>query len=303
MKIVRYLLAAALVIMLAACHKKGMQYDASGVFEVTEVIVSAQGTGEILQFDILEGDQLEAGRQVGLIDTLQLYLNKMQLQANRGSVRSRRTTPSTQIAAIRQQIATQQSERARYENLVAMNAGNQKQVDDINAQIELLQKELAAQIENVNSSNTSLTEEGMSIDAQIDLLDDQINKSVITSPVSGTVLAKYAEQGELATQGRALFKIADVGTMYLRAYITASQLTAITIGQNVQVHSDMRESGSRQYPGRITWISDKAEFTPKTIQTRDERANLVYAVKIEVQNDGYIKKGMYGEVQFQAGVN
>ncbi|MCC8018869.1 MAG: HlyD family efflux transporter periplasmic adaptor subunit [Rikenellaceae bacterium] len=303
MKIVKYLFAAALLPGLAACHKKGLQYDASGVFEVTEVIVSAQGTGEILQFDILEGDQLLAGQQVGLIDTLQLYLNKMQLQANKGSVQSRKTTPSTQIAAIRQQIETQKTERTRYENLLALNAGNQKQVDDINAQIDLLEKELAAQIENVNSSNSSLNEEGLSIEAQIELLDDQINKSIITSPVSGTVLTKYAEQGELATQGKALFKIADVGTMYLRAYITASQLTAITIGQNVQVYSDMGESGSREYPGRITWISDKAEFTPKTIQTRDERANLVYAVKIEVQNDGYIKKGMYGEVQFQRDVN
>ncbi|MCC8087959.1 MAG: efflux RND transporter periplasmic adaptor subunit [Rikenellaceae bacterium] len=298
MKMFKYLFTAVIILGLSACHKKGMEYDASGVFEVTEIIVSSQGSGEILEFDILEGDILNAGQHVGLIDTTQLYLRKVQLQSNIESVRNKKTTPSTQIAAIRQQIQTQQTERKRYENLIALNAGNQKQLDDINAQIELLEKQLAAQIETVNNSNNSLNDEGLSLEAQIDQLDDQIEKSMIYSPVRGTVLAKYAERGELATQGKALFKIADLEIMYLRAYITASQLTMIKIGQNVQVYSDMGESGMREYPGRITWISDKAEFTPKTIQTRDERANLVYAVKIEVRNDGYIKKGMYGEVKF-----
>ncbi len=298
MKKIKQLVTIALIVTLSACHHKGLEHDASGVFEVTEVIVSSQGNGEILWFQLSEGDQLEAGQQVGLIDTTQLYLRKIQLDASIGSVQNRKTTVSTQIAAIQQQIETQKTEQRRYENLIAMNAGNQKQLDDVNAQIELLEKQLAAQYETVRNNNSSLTEETQSYRAQIDQLEDQIKNSLIISPIKGTVLAKYAEPGELATQGKALFKIADIETMYLRAYITSSQLTSVKIGQDVQVYSDMGESGSREYNGKVTWISDKAEFTPKTIQTRDERANLVYAVKIQVQNDGYIKKGMYGEVKF-----
>ncbi|MCD7898332.1 MAG: HlyD family efflux transporter periplasmic adaptor subunit [Bacteroides sp.] len=298
MKTSTYLALALLTVSITACHHKGMEYDASGVFEATEVIVSSQGNGEILQFRIEEGDLVEANQRIGLIDTIQLYLKKNQLEASIGSVQSRKTSPSTQIAALQQQIETQKREQQRYENLIAANAANQKQLDDIDAQIRLLEKQLAAQYETVNNTNNSLTDESLSLEAQIAQLKDQINKSVITSPVKGTVLAKYAEQGELAVQGKALFKVADVETMFLRAYITASQLTSIQIGQQVKVYSDMGESDSKEYAGKITWISDKAEFTPKTIQTRDERANLVYAVKIEVKNDGYIKKGMYGEVSF-----
>lgn len=298
MKTLKYLVMAVLVLGLYACHNKGMEYDASGVFEVTEVIISSQGNGEIKQFRITEGDLLEADVPIGFIDTMQLYLKKNQLEASMGSVKNRKTTTSTQIAALQQQIETQKREQKRYENLISLNAANQKQLDDINAQIGLLEKQLAAQYETVNNSNNSLTDEGLSLEAQIAQLKDQIKNSIITSPIKGTVLAKYAEEGEFATQGKALFKIADVETMYLRAYITASQLTSIKIGQAVKVYSDMGESDHRQYDGKITWISDKAEFTPKTIQTRDERANLVYAVKIEVKNDGYIKKGMYGEASF-----
>ncbi len=298
MKAFKYLIVILCVCSLSACHKKGLQYDASGVFETTEIIVSAQESGEILQFQILEGDLLEANQQVGLIDTTQLYLRKKQLQASMGSVENKKTTPSTQIASLRQQIETQRVEQRRYENLIALNAANQKQLDDINAQIRLLEKELEAQDETIRNTNSSLTDESLSLKAQIDQLEDQISKSVIVAPSQGTVLAKYAEPGELASPGKALFKLADLETMYLRAYITASQLTSLKIGQTVQVYADMGESGRKEYTGRISWISDKAEFTPKTIQTRDERANLVYAVKIEVQNDGYIKKGMYGEVSF-----
>ena len=298
MKTLRYLVMVIFVFGMYACHNKGMVYDAAGVFEVTEVIISSQGSGEIKQFRISEGDQLEATVPVGFIDTMQLYLKKNQLEASIGSVKNKKTTTSTQIAALQQQIETQKREQKRYENLISLNAANQKQLDDINAQIGLLEKQLAAQYETVNNSNNSLTDEGLSLEAQIAQLKDQIKNSIISSPIKGTVLAKYAEEGEFATQGKALFKIADVEIMYLRAYITASQLTSIQIGQAVKVYSDMGESDRREYDGTITWISDKAEFTPKTIQTRDERANLVYAVKIEVKNDGYIKKGMYGEASF-----
>lgn len=298
MNALKYVFTAAVAICFCNCGNKGLEYDASGIFEVTEVIVSAQGNGEIKQFRITEGDRLDAGQQIGWIDTTQLYLRKNQLEANIRSVRSKKTTPSTQIAALQQQIETQKREQKRYESLVALNAANQKQLDDINAQIKLLEKQLAAQYENINNSNSSLTDESLSLTAQIAQLQDQIEKSVITSPIKGTVLAKYAEQGELAAQGKALFKVADVQTMFLRAYITASQLTTAQIGQQVKVYADLGESDRRQYNGKITWIADKAEFTPKTIQTRDERANLVYAIKVEVGNDGYIKKGMYGEVKF-----
>lgn len=297
MKVLKYLTALFIAFNLYACGNKGLEYDASGIFETTEVIVSSQGNGEIKHFDITEGDVLEPNQQVGLIDTLQLFLKKNQLEASIGSVKNKKTTPATQIAALQQQIETQKREQKRYQNLISLNAANQKQLDDINAQIKLLEKQLAAQYETINNTNSSLTDEGVSLEAQIAQLKDQIAKSVITSPIKGTVLAKYAEQGELATQGKALFKIADVETMYLRAYITASQLTTAKIGQNVKVYSDLGESDRKEYAGKITWISDKAEFTPKTIQTRDERANLVYAIKIEVKNDGYIKKGMYGEVK------
>lgn len=298
MKTFKYLVIATLVLGIYACGNKGMEYDASGVFEVTEVIVSAQGNGEIKQLQLSEGDQLEANQQVGLIDTTQLYFKKSQLKASIGSVKNKKTTPSTQIASLQQQIETQKREQKRYENLISLNAANQKQLDDINAQIKLLEKQMAAQYETINNSNNSLTDESLSLIAQIEQLEDQISKSIITSPIKGTVLTKYTEQGELAAQGKALFKIADVETMYLRAYISASQLTMAKIGQNVKVYSDLGESDRKEYEGKITWISDKAEFTPKTIQTRDERANLVYAVKIKVKNDGYIKKGMYGEVKF-----
>lgn len=298
MKTYKYLMIIFLTTIMLACGNKGLEYDASGIFEVTEVIVSSQANGEIKQFSINEGDILNANQQVGVIDTTQLYLKKEQLEASKASVRNKKTNTSTQIAALQQQLETQKKEQKRYQQLISSNAANQKQLDDINAQIKLLEKQIAAQYETINNTNNSLSDEESSLNAQIAQLKDQINNSIITSPINGTVLSKYAEQGELAVQGTALFKVANTGRMYLRAYITASQLTTAKLGQSVKVYSDLGESDRKEYDGKITWIADKAEFTPKTIQTRDERANLVYAVKIEVKNDGYIKKGMYGEVKF-----
>ncbi len=290
-------LVIGIALILSACGNKNGQYDASGVFEATEVIVSAQANGELMKFNVIEGQQMEAKKQVGYIDTTQLYLKKVQLQANMKAVDSRYYNVSKQIASIQQQIATQKTEQKRYENLVKSNAANQKQLDDIDAQIELLQKQLAAQTETLENNNRSVTGESLGLVAQIAQIDDQIQKSVISSPIDGTVLSKYAEQGELAAQGRTLFKVADITNMNLRVYIIADQLTSLKIGQQVKVYADQGKSGRTEYPGTVTWISDKAEFTPKTIQTRDERANLVYAVKVAVKNDGYIKKGMYGEIK------
>lgn len=290
-------LVIATALILSACENGNGTYDASGVFEATEVIVSAKGTGELMQFDIQEGQQVEANKQEGYIDTTQLYLKKVQLLANMKAIESRHYNVSKQIASIQQQIVTQKTEQNRYENLVKSNAANQKQLDDINAQIALLEKQLAAQTETLENSNKSVTGESLGLEAQVAQIEDQIKKCIITSPINGTVLSKYAEQGELAAQGRTLFKVADIANMNLRVYITADQLTALKIGQQVKVYADQGKSDRKEYQGTIIWISDKAEFTPKTIQTRDERANLVYAVKVAVKNDGLIKKGMYGEIK------
>lgn len=297
MKTSKFFVIGITAAILTSCGNGNGTYDASGVFEATEVIVSAKSTGELVQFDIQEGQSLEAGKQIGCIDTTQLYLKKLQLLANMKAVDSRHYNVSKQIASIQQQITTQKTEQKRYENLVKSNAANQKQLDDVNAQITLLEKQLAAQTETLENNNRSVSGESMGLEAQVAQIDDQIRKSIIFSPINGTVLSKYAEQGELAAQGRTLFKVADIANMNLRVYITADQLTALKIGQSVKVYADQGKSDRKEYPGTITWISDKAEFTPKTIQTRNERANLVYAVKIAVKNDGYIKKGMYGEIK------
>lgn len=287
----------AIALLLSTCGNRNDSYDAAGIFEATEVIVSARGTGELMQFNLQEGQLVEANKSIGYIDSIQLYLKKVQLLASMKAVESRHYNVSRQIASIQQQITTQKTEQKRYENLIKSNAANQKQLDDINAQIALLEKQLVAQKETLENNNRSVTSESLGLLAQVSQIEDQIEKSIIASPIDGTILSKYAEAGELATHGRALFKVADIANMHLRVYITADQLTSLKIGQQVKVYADQGKSDRKEYQGTITWISDKAEFTPKTIQTRDERANLVYAVKIAVKNDGLIKKGMYGEIK------
>lgn len=297
MKIVK-LSSLSLLAVLISCSNSNQAYDASGIFEATEVIVSSQANGELIEFDVEEGQELIFGSVVGYIDTIQLHLKKMQLKANISAVESRYYDVTTQIAATEQQIATQKTEQKRFENLVRTNAATQKQLDDINAQIALLERQLKAQKETLENGNRSVSSETLGLLAQIAQIEDQIKKSIITSPIDGTILSKYAQPHELAAQGRSLFKIADVKNMKLRAYITADQLNNIKLGQGVKVFSDKGTDGYKEYPGTLIWIADRAEFTPKTIQTRDERANLVYAIKILVANDGLIKKGMYGQVKF-----
>lgn len=284
--------------LLTACSGSDSKYDASGVFEVTEVMVSARVAGEIMDLDIDEGAEVTVGKPVGYIDTVQLYLQRLQLEANVKAAESRICDVDKQTAAIRQQLDTQKKEQTRFENLVKANAGNRKQLDDITAAINLLEKQLDAQTETLINGNANAKAQAEALKAQIALTNDMISKSTIASPVDGTVMAKYVEKGELAVQGRTLFKVANINDMYLKAYITSGQITGLKIGQEVKVFADSGDSDRKEYCGVISWISDKAEFTPKTIQTRDERANLVYAVKIKVQNDGYIKRGMYGEVSF-----
>lgn len=288
----------AAIAAFTACSSGEKDYDASGVFETTEVIVSAKATGEILSLNVEEGQDVKRNEMLGLIDTLQLSLHGQQLAANQSAADSKRLDANRQVASIRQQIINLQKEKKRFSDLLAANAATQKQVDDIGYQIEVLQRQLAATQEQIGSNNQSAGNQSMGIKAQRAQTEDQIRKAHITSPITGTVLTKYAEQGEYATPGRALFKVGDISKMKLRAYITAPQLTTLKVGQKVKVFADMGETESKAYEGTVEWISDKAEFTPKTIQTRDERANLVYAIKVAVKNDGMIKRGMYGDVKF-----
>lgn len=282
------------LIALSACGSGTPKYDATGTFETTEVLVSAEASGRLLRFDIEEGTNLEAGQNIGLIDTVQLYLKKLQLQASMKSVESQRPDFNKQIAAIKQQIATAEREKQRVENLLKAGAANQKQLDDWDAQLALLNRQLIAQKSSLQNSTASLTEQGSSVGIQVAQVEDQLSKCYITSPISGIVLTKYAEAGELAAVGKPLFKVADMQRMYLRAYITSAQLSGVKLGQQVTVYSDYGTDEYKEYPGVVTWISDRSEFTPKTILTKDERANLVYAVKIAVENDGFLKIGMYG---------
>lgn len=297
MKAINYLTGLAVVLFLFGCgHKKG-NYDASGTFEAIETLVSAQASGQIEAFNLIEGQQLIANSEIGYIDTIQLFLKKEQLLASMKAVDSRSYNVALQIASIKQQITKQETELARFQNLVKSNAATQKQVDDIQASIDLLQRQLAAQTETFKNNNSSISSEIKSLSIQVEQVEDLIRKSIISSPIDGTVLAKYAEKGEIAVQGRALFKVADMNNLYLRAYFTADQLNKLKLNQELSVFADFGKKDMREYQGRIIWISEKAEFTPRTILTKDERANLVYAVKIAVKNDGYLKIGMYGEVK------
>ncbi|MBQ7420969.1 MAG: HlyD family efflux transporter periplasmic adaptor subunit [Prevotella sp.] len=326
MKTYQLFLMAIAGMAVVACGEKDVDYDASGVFETTEVIVSAKSAGEITSFTVEEGQNILAGTVLGSIDANQLKLkktqldaSKAQLNANKKQLGASKTAANShvldlekQVASIKQQISNAQKEKARFQSLLKDGAATRKQVDDIGYQISVLQAQLAATQEQIASSNRSFSSQSAGIDAQIQgvdaqnagvdaqqaQIDDQISNTYIKSPITGIVLAKYAEQGEYAVPGKALFKISDVNDMKLRAYITADQLTDIKLGQKVTVFADQRKSGRKEYQGTVTWISDKAEFTPKTIQTRDERANLVYAIKVSVKNDGLIKRGMYGDIKF-----
>ena len=287
------------LLLMSACGNRLPDYDATGTFEATEVIVSAEASGKILQLKVEEGTRLKMGEDAGLVDTVQLYLKKLQLEASMKSVESQRPDLTKQIAATKQQIATAQREKRRVESLLAAGAANQKQLDDWEAQVALLERQLVAQESSLRNSTNSLTEQGNSVAIQIAHVDDQLNKCHILSPIDGTVLAKYAEAGELATVGKPLFKVGELDRMYLRAYITSEQLSSVKLGDEVRVYADYGNSERKDYSGVVTWISDRSEFTPKTILTKNERANLVYAVKIAVKNDGLLKIGMYGGVTFK----
>lgn len=287
---------SALTLLLASCGNKN-DFDATGTFEATEVVVSAESTGRILYFDIEEGDTLSAGRQVGAIDTVQLYLQKLQLERQRASIHSNRPDIAKQASALRSQIEQQERERSRVENLLNDGAATAKQLDDINASIRVLNGQLDALLSNLKNSTSSIDQNASAVDLQIAQIEDRLAKCRIVSPIDGVVLVKYSEAGELAAAGRPLMKVADMDRLYLRAYFTSAQLADVKVGQEVTVVADYGDDKQHEYSGRITWIASESEFTPKTIQTRDTRANLVYAVKIAVENDGLLKIGLYGEVR------
>lgn len=290
---------ASFAIVLASCGGNSVDYDASGVFEATEVIVSAKTQGEITTLTFDEGDNVRLGDTLGIIDSRQLALKRQQLENNRLANDSRMLDVSKQIASLREQIANARREKTRYTELLNAKAATQKQVDDITYQIATLEAQLRALTEQVESQNRSLTQQSQGIVSQIGQVDVQMGDAIVTSPLSGTVLQRYCEPGEYAMPGKAMFKIADIAHLKLRAYVDAEQVNSLRIGQKATVYADQGTDARKAYKGRVIWIASNAEFTPKTVQTRDERANLVYAVKIAVENDGLIKVGMYGDVAFE----
>lgn len=293
-KTLSILISAAI---MTACGNDAAQYDATGTFEATEIVVSAEQNGRLLQFDINDGDNVTMGQQVGLIDTVQLYLKARQIGATKLVYASQRPEIQKQIATTRQQLEKAKQEQTRFEGLVKDGAANQKQLDDATSQVKILQRQLDAQISSLNTSTNSLNAQMGTADIQQLQVIDQLEKCHIQSPITGTILEKYTEPGEFASVGKPLFKVADINNMYLRAYITSAQLSNVKIGQEVKVFADYGNGDRKEYSGKISWISAKSEFTPKTILTDDERADLVYAIKIAVANDGYLKIGMYGEVK------
>ena len=311
-RILSYFGLATVSFVLAACGNKEKEYDATGTFEATEVTVSAKATGELKTFDISEGQTVEQGAVVGSIDAYQLQqtseqleAQKRQLGATRSATDSRRLDLEKQLSSINQQIANAQRERQRFTELVADGAVPKKQLDDINYQIKVLERQREATRDQIRSNNASLAEQSKGIGAQIDGLNaqqrqiaDQIANAQVKAPIAGTVLEKYVERGEFVAIGKPLFKMADVQNMYLRAYVTSSQLKDLKIGQKVKVFADFGDKQKKTYEGTIAWISSRSEFTPKTILTDDERADLVYAVKVAIKNDGFVKIGMYGEAKF-----
>ncbi|MEG2727446.1 MAG: efflux RND transporter periplasmic adaptor subunit [Mucinivorans sp.] len=290
------LLLSIVGLITLSCTTSEVKWDASGTFEATQVTVSAEENGKIEELNLVDGEQLTMGQIVGRIDTVQLFLHKSQLLSSMSAASARQQDLAKQIAATEQQITWQKAEQQRFTRLVEQNAATQKQVDDIANQIGVLEKQLIAQRSTIENANRSVKDDSRAIEIQIAQIDDRLKKCHIASPINGTVITRYAEQGEFASLGQPLFVIANLEEIYLRAYITADMLSRMKIGQKVSVYSDFGATEQRRYQGVVDWISSRAEFTPKTVQTRDERANLVYAVKIAVPNDGYLKIGMYGQM-------
>ncbi|MEO6637573.1 MAG: HlyD family efflux transporter periplasmic adaptor subunit [Ginsengibacter sp.] len=308
----KLIILPAIIISIAACNTRKDNFDASGTFEANEIIVSAQQSGQLLSLKIHEGERLTASQQVGKIDVTNLQLQQAQTEAQVSSLQDKLNTSAPQTELVRKQISVQQAqldylmkEQQRTENLLKADAATQKQSDDINVkvleakrQLAVLQQQIALNKSNVSTQNSSVLSQKAPLEKTISQIKNEINKGIIINPVKGTVLSQYAYEGEMTSTGKALYKIANLDTIILRAYITGAQLPTINLNKAVTVKTDDGKGNYKNYKGTINWVSDKAEFTPKTIQTKDERQNMVYAIKIQVPNDGYLKIGMYGEVVF-----
>lgn len=295
----KLMIMAAGLVLLASCENNEKEYDATGTFEATEVTVAAEQGGVLMTFDVNEGDEIALGKEVGLIDTTQIWLKIQQAGATKTVYQSQKPDMEKQIAATRQQLAKARQDQQRYKELVADGAAPSKMLDDATNQVQVLQKQLDAQVSALSSQISTLNSQILTTDIQVSQLKDQLQKCHITTPIKGTVLEKYVEKGEFVAVGKPLFKMADTQQMFIRAYVTSAQLKDIKVGQKAKVFADYGDNQKKEYDGTISWISSRSEFTPKTIQTDDERADLVYALKVAIKNDGYVKIGMYGEVKFQ----
>lgn len=287
----------AISAMLTSCTNKDQGFDAAGAFESEETIVSTESTGTIMQFNIDEGQTLQPGQLIGYVDSTQLHFKKEQLLAEIAVLAHQKPDINVQVAALQSQLSEAEKNLARVNSLFKQNAATQQQVDEATAQVEMYKNQITAQKSTLGITSSTLSNNIAPLQSQLDQLNDQISKCRIINPVHGTVLTKYSENHEVVAPGKALYKIAETDTLILRAYVTGSQLSQIKLGQQVMVRADKGAKNYAEYKGALFWISDKSEFTPKTIPTKDERADLVYAIKVRVANDGFLKIGMYGELK------
>lgn len=287
----KYTIPLLLLTILFSCNNNDDKADGYGNFEATEVTISAEANGKLEYLNLNEGDVLQSNTLVGLVDTTQLHYNKQQLLASKETVYSKSANVLSQISILQEQLKTALIEQKRIQNMFAENAATKRQVDEIEGKIAVIKE----QIKGVQTQNAPILNEIASLDVQIEKTNDQIKKSKIINPIQATVLAKYAEPNEITSFGKPIYKIANLGLMTLRVYISETQLPKVKLNQKVTVKID-NGTGMKSYPGTISWISSVAEFTPKIVQTKEERVNLVYAVKVEVKNDGSLKIGMPAEM-------
>lgn len=285
-------------VTITSCSNENGRPDASGTFEAEETIVSAEASGKLMAFDVDEGDILEQGQIIGFIDSTQLHLTRLQLLQNQKAILSGRPAIQTQLEALRKELDNAISDRNRIENLVKGQVASQKQLDDANARVAILQSRIEAQQSVLQTTTTNLSEQAEVVELQLKQVEDQLRKCKLVNPVKGTVLANYVNAHEMVAAGKPMYKIADLSEIILRAYITGDQFAKVALNQKAKVLTDDGKGSFKETDGVISWINDKAEFTPKTIQTKDERANLVYAIKVRISNDGTYKIGMYGELKF-----
>ena len=293
----RIVAAAALPFALAGCGSREIEFDACGQIDATDVTVSAESSGMILSLDIEEGDRLVEGQRLGAIDSVQIWLQRQELQKRKEGALARLVDIDRQLAPSIAQLESLRKDHERFASLLSKDAGTRKQLDDNESQIAVLEGQIAAQKQTYAQQNDATMAEIGTYEVQMAQRDDQLKKCRITAPVSGKVLAKYAEAGESVTSGKPLFRMADMDRVYVRAYFSTSQLASLAVGDKVTVIPDDGTDSPKEYGGTVTWISDEAEFTPKNIQTRDERADLVYAVKVSLKNDGNLRLGMYAYVR------